>query len=57
MGPVVEVTLAHTIERKVEAAYRRTDLIDKRRRLMKQWAKYCSQPKPAEHVIPTRGRS
>ena len=39
---VVEAALAHTIENKVEAAYRRTDLFDKRRRLMDQWVKYCA---------------
>lgn len=40
---VVEMALAHTIEDKVEAAYRRGDLFEKRRRLMNDWAKYCSQ--------------
>lgn len=38
---VVEMALAHTIGNKVEAAYRRGDLFDKRRRLMDDWAKYC----------------
>jgi len=38
---VVEMALAHTIANKVEAAYRRGDLFDKRRRLMDDWAKYC----------------
>jgi hypothetical protein len=27
----------------VEAAYRRGDLIEKRRRLMTEWAKYCAR--------------
>ena len=35
---VAEAALAHTIENKVEAAYRRTDLFEKRRALMEQWA-------------------
>ena len=39
---VVEMCLAHTIGDKVEAAYRRGDLFEKRRRLMDEWAKYCS---------------
>jgi hypothetical protein len=29
----------------VEAAYRRGDLFEKRRRLMLEWAKYCDTPK------------
>ncbi len=43
---VVEMALAHTVGDKVEAAYRRGDLFDKRRRLMAEWAKYCGT-KPA----------
>ncbi len=38
---VREMALAHTIENKVEAAYRRGDLFDKRRDLMQQWADFC----------------
>jgi integrase len=38
---VAEAALAHTIENKVEAAYRRTDLFEKRRALMNQWAEHC----------------
>jgi integrase len=44
---VVEMALAHTITNKVEAAYRRGDLIEKRRRLMAEWAKYCATVGPA----------
>jgi integrase len=39
---VAEMALAHTIESKVERAYRRGDLFDKRRRLMDDWATYCA---------------
>jgi integrase len=39
---VVEMALAHAIESKVEAAYRRGDLFEKRRRLMEEWAGYHS---------------
>lgn len=39
---VAEMALAHTIENKVERAYRRGDLFDKRRRLMDDWAAYCT---------------
>jgi integrase len=38
---VAEMALAHTIRNKVESAYRRGDLMDKRRALMSDWAKYC----------------
>lgn len=39
---VAEMALAHTISNKVEAAYRRRDLLEKRRLLMNEWANYCS---------------
>jgi integrase len=42
---VAETALAHAISSKVEAAYRRTDLFDKRRKLMEAWAAYCATPK------------
>jgi integrase len=41
---VVEMALAHAIPDAVEAAYRRGDLLDKRRRLMNDWAKFCGKP-------------
>jgi integrase len=44
---VVEMALAHAIGNKVEAAYRRGDLFDKRRNLMAVWASFCEAP-PAE---------
>jgi len=39
---VVEASLAHAIENRVEAAYRRGDLLEKRRRLMNAWGGFCS---------------
>ncbi len=50
---VVEKALAHAIENKVEAAYRRGDLLKKRRELMDAWAAYCEgEPaKPAAEPI------
>jgi integrase len=39
---VCEMALAHTVENKVEAAYRRGDLLDKRRELMDAWANYLA---------------
>jgi integrase len=41
---VVEMALAHAISNGVEAAYRRGDLFEKRRRLMQEWADYCASP-------------
>jgi len=40
---VVEAALAHTVANKVEAAYRRSDLFEKRRALMQQWGSFCDQ--------------
>ncbi len=45
---VVEMALAHTIESKVEAAYHRGDLFQKRRQLMEAWARYCASGPGAE---------
>ncbi|WP_370870630.1 tyrosine-type recombinase/integrase [Polaromonas sp.] len=39
-----EMALAHTIADKVEAAYRRGDLFEKRRKMMRDWADHCAQP-------------
>ena len=41
---VVEAALAHVVKDKVEAAYRRTDLFERRRRLMEEWAEYLAGP-------------
>lgn len=41
---VAEMALAHTIESKVERAYRRGNLLEKRRRLMADWSRYCERP-------------
>ncbi len=51
---VVEMALAHTITNKVEAAYRRGDLIEKRRRLMEDWAKFCAMVATTGKVLPMR---
>jgi integrase len=40
---VVEMALAHAIGDQVEAAYRRGDLFDKRRRLMADWSAHCTR--------------
>ena len=40
-GEVAEAALAHAIPNKVEAAYRRTDFLDKRKQLMSDWSDFC----------------
>jgi integrase len=47
---VCEAALAHVIENKAEAAYRRGDPFDKRRKLMEAWVTYCATPKTAKIV-------
>jgi integrase len=52
---VVEMALAHAVGNKVENAYRRTDLFERRRRLMDAWAEYCERPtSTSAEVIPIR---
>ena len=41
---VAELALAHISGDKVELAYRRSDLFDRRRQLMDAWAAYCAKP-------------
>jgi integrase len=50
---VVEMALAHMIGNKAEAAYRRGDLFEKRRKLMQAWASFCEAP-PAGEIVPLR---
>jgi integrase len=52
---VSEAALWHTVADKTEAAYRRGDLFEKRRRLMANWATYCARPHAiAPNVVPLR---
>ena len=48
---VAEMALAHAIENKVEAAYRRGDLFGKRRKMMQAWADYLERPRSSEKVV------
>jgi integrase len=48
---VREQALAHAIPSKVEAAYRRGSLLEKRRRLMAAWADFCSRPTPTGATV------
>jgi integrase len=51
---VAEQALAHAIENETEAAYRRGDALEKRRRLMDAWGQYCSSPPAGGQVTPLR---
>ena len=51
---VVEMALAHAIGNKVEAAYRRGDLFEKRRQLMETWGRFCTAPATSGDVVPMR---
>lgn len=52
---MAEAALAHVISNKTERAYRRSDLFDKRRRMMEDWSKFCDTIMPAGEVVPIRG--
>lgn len=54
---VVEMALAHTIKSKVEAAYRRGNLIEKRARLMEDWFRYCDTQRISGDVVPINAKS
>ena len=55
---VAEMALGHAVGDKVEAAYRRGDLFEKRRQLMDAWAAFCAQPpSKGERVVSIRGKS
>lgn len=49
---VAEMALAHAIGDKVEAAYRRGDLFEKRRSMMADWAKFLAVPEVKASVVP-----
>ncbi len=52
---VAELALAHVIANKAEASYRRDVMLDKRVRLMKDWADYCDRtPEITNNVTPIR---
>jgi integrase len=53
---IVEASLAHTIGSKVEQAYQRGDMFEKRRRLMQQWATFCTTTPAgdAQKIVPLR---
>jgi integrase len=56
-GSVAEAALAHVVGDKVEAAYRRGDLFEKRRKLMAAWAAFCMTPIEEPKVVPITKRA
>ena len=54
---IVEKALAHTVADKVEAAYRRSDLFEKRRKLMDAWAGFCAAPKTMGDLVPFKANT
>ena len=52
---VCETALSHVTGNKAEVAYFRTDLVEKRQKLMNEWATFCASPsKPGNNVRPIR---
>ena len=51
---VIEAALAHVVQDRVEAAYRRTDLFARRRRLMNDWAAYLASENREPEAVPIR---
>ena len=54
---MAEMALAHAIGNKVEAAYRRGDMIEKRRRMMEDWAAFLARPEALARVVPIAARA
>ena len=47
-----EMALAHNVGSQVERSYQRSDLFDRRRRLMDEWARFCAMPTNIGAVVP-----
>ena len=54
---VVEMALGHAVGNAVERAYRRTDLLDMRRKLMDAWAAHCEPSSVDGKVTPLRRKA
>ena len=53
---VVEAALAHTVQNPTETAYARSNLFERRRRLMNDWAAYINgQPQSDTHTVSDPG--
>jgi hypothetical protein len=48
---LAEAALAHVLNDKTEAAYQRGDLLEKRRRLMAEWAAFCGREMVVGDVV------
>lgn len=48
---VAELVLAHSVGTAVETAYRRGDLLERRRRLMAEWEAYCAKSAPRRETV------
>ncbi|MDZ7594424.1 MAG: integrase arm-type DNA-binding domain-containing protein [Thiobacillus sp.] len=55
-GEMAEMALSHTVGNKVEAAYRRGDMFEKRRQMMADWAAWC-EPKKSATVTPAKSKA
>ena len=47
---VIEAALAHVVQNRVEAAYARSDLFERRRRLMDDWASYLGRDRSRQGI-------
>ena len=54
---MAEQALAHTLGDKVEAAYRRGDMLEKRRQMMQAWAQFCDLPAKSGDVVAINRKS
>ncbi|MGR3505663.1 MAG: tyrosine-type recombinase/integrase [Paracoccaceae bacterium] len=52
---MAEMALAHSVGSAVERAYQRSDMVERRRAMMADWAAFCHGKEPAENVVPLRG--
>jgi integrase len=53
---IIEQCLAHSVGNAVEQSYLRTDVLEKRRKLMAMWSSFCTTPKRDATVTPIRKR-
>jgi hypothetical protein len=51
---MAEMALAHVVSDKVEAAYRRGDMLERRYRMMEDWAEFCADVQQGGKVVPLR---
>ena len=49
---LAEMALAHQVGSAVERAYRRSDMMEKRRQLLESWANFCAAPPTVSEVVP-----